>query len=187
MFLFGLLYYLAFYFITGLFDGYLTEIILWVITGLFVNKVYLFHAKSKIQSIKAKNPGKSIDELKGICTNKGGASYLSVLFGFIIAVAVALLISLAQMFLNIGVLVGKFGKSINKDIDNISKNKENTKYNGMYFADTSIKITDEYTITVPEEFQNLSTDYSYNYVNDSGKETFNRCEFKFEIKPDAIP
>lgn len=57
-------------------------------SGFLFNKVYLHSAKRKIAKIKLKNPHKDIEELKVICSKKGGASVRKLILGFIIEIII---------------------------------------------------------------------------------------------------
>lgn len=76
-----------------LLNNIIATLIIGVIFGLAVNPVYLAFAKRKIKEIKAKNPNKSMGELKTICAIKGGTS-----------IGVVLLLIISRVFIIIGIL-----------------------------------------------------------------------------------
>lgn len=77
------------------------------VVGCFVNKIYLNYAQKKIISIKAKNQGKSGEELIRICTSKGGTSIGKMFLGFIVQFAVAIILTIPMMLIGLGGDVGK--------------------------------------------------------------------------------
>lgn len=60
-----------------------------IVVGLTVNNMYLKYANKEIKKIKATNPGKSFEELKTICSKKGGTSGAGIFLGILISGAVA--------------------------------------------------------------------------------------------------
>ena len=94
MFLYSIILYLIMMFILNAIKNNIIIIGLYllvsIVVGLLVNKIYLYYAKKKINKIKFKNSQKNIDELKTICSIKGGTSvgriFLELFIGFIIAI-----------------------------------------------------------------------------------------------------
>ena len=74
-----------------------------VLSGFFVNKVYIFHARKKITKIKAANSQKSLEELKAICTTKGGTNIGLAVAGFFVEVGIYIVV------LVVAVLIGLHG------------------------------------------------------------------------------
>lgn len=60
-----------------------------IVVGLTVNNIYLKYANKEIEKIKSANPGKSFEELKTICSKKGGTSGAGIFLGILISGAVA--------------------------------------------------------------------------------------------------
>lgn len=58
-----------------------------ILVGLFANKIYLAYANKKIAKIKSTNSGKDMNDLKDICSSKGGTSVGMVFLGMIVAAA----------------------------------------------------------------------------------------------------
>lgn len=83
-----------------------STIILNILCGLFMNKVYLYFANKKVESIKQANAGKSEEELKAICIKKGGTSVGAAIFGGCLSAVLLLLI----LFIVLGtVFLGMLG------------------------------------------------------------------------------
>ncbi|MGN1358004.1 MAG: DUF2628 domain-containing protein [Bacilli bacterium] len=133
-----------------------------IVIGLFVNKIYLAYAKKKIAIIKANNPQKSIEELKEICSTKGGTSIGKIFLGFITEIGIAIIISIVMMFIGIGSFIGEFFNPddwniIITDNDNESVTlAENVTVNGYscfnlkctVTIEDSNNITDDYVLSV---------------------------------------
>jgi len=61
-----------------------------IIIGLIFNKVYVNKVRKKVEKIVRENPGKTKEELKAICSKKGGTTIIPVLIivGLFIAITV---------------------------------------------------------------------------------------------------
>ena len=61
-----------------------------IIIGLIFNKVYVNKVREKVEKIVRENPGKTKEELKAICSKKGGTTIIPVLIivGLFIAITV---------------------------------------------------------------------------------------------------
>ena len=148
-----------------------------VLVGLFVNKIYLFYANKKITKLKLQNPQKNTEELKKICAAKGGTSVGSIFLGFIVelALAIILLITLsifgvASAFSN---LFSNFGNQVNSSL--------NGTYEGVIMTNTSINMANEFSISVPSKFEDESDQYSYEYSYSSGNGVFDKCKFYLSV------
>ena len=83
-----------------------STIIINILCGLFMNKVYLYFSNKKVESIKQANAGKSEEELKAICIKKGGTSIGAAIFGGCLSAVLLLLI----LFIVLGtVFLGMLG------------------------------------------------------------------------------
>lgn len=64
-------------------------------------KIYLSYVEKKVQKIKEENPGKSFEELKNICQEKGSNSFLSfIICLFVLVIAYASAIALQELLLH---------------------------------------------------------------------------------------
>lgn len=87
MFITGLLITLASSIISNFYPA--AALLFAIVVGLTVNNIYLKYANKEIEKIKATNPGKSFEELKTICSKKGGTSGAAIFLGILISGAVA--------------------------------------------------------------------------------------------------
>lgn len=87
MFITGLLITLASSIISNFYPA--AALLFAIVVGLTVNNIYLKYANKEIEKIKATNPGKSFEELKTICSKKGGTSGAGIFLGILISGAVA--------------------------------------------------------------------------------------------------
>ena len=195
MFLYGILLSILFLIIYNIINNFLIMIALSVAFGLCINKFYIYNAKKKIEKIKNKNPQKNSDEIKAICSKKGGTSVGLVILGFLSELGIGIIVLLIMLAIGLtSVLSGLFpGKDIINDINNqnnisnIEENNENNNitnennnstYNGMLSFDTSINISDYFLITVPSIFEDDSDNYEYEYKYESDTGVFDSCEVK---------
>ena len=82
MYLYALIYFVCLSaFETIAIKFFYSTIIINILCGIFMNKVYLYFANKKVESIKQANAGKSDEELKAICIKKGGTSIGAAIFG----------------------------------------------------------------------------------------------------------
>lgn len=147
-----------------------------VVIGLFVNKIYLYYARKKVAKIKIENPQKSNTELKTTCVLKGGTSMGKVLLGIIAEIVLTVLIvtiilggSIASIFGNI--FTGLFS----------TPQETNSTYDGILVYDNSIKMKDEFTISIPNKFE-MQSDYSqYDYKFSSNEGVFNDCHLNLAV------
>lgn len=95
MFGYGILAFLLNLAITTIFDKTYLALLLSIIIGFLVNKVYLLSAKKKIAVIKVANPKKTGEELKKVCAAKGGTSIGKLFLGTITQLILAIIILFA--------------------------------------------------------------------------------------------
>ena len=156
----------------------IANIIINIILGFKTNRMYIKHCKNKVENIRYKYSHYDNDSLLLKCHKKGGASILSVIFGFIfntliitgffvIYLIVFLKISISDIFNKITndyLKIGLFGSPSNK-------------FNGVISYDTSIIIKDEFSVDIPSEFKenmmNGNYSYDYEYVTEN-----NNCQFR---------
>ena len=121
MFLYGILVFIVDLIIINLIkNSLIMSILIGIVVGLFVNKLYLYYAKKKINKIKLENSQKSIDELKNICTIKGGTSVGKIFLGFLTEIGIALVITIFMFIIGFGSFVGSF---FNSDFWNMASEK----------------------------------------------------------------
>ncbi len=112
MFGFGILTFLINLFILNIINNFIVTIIFTIAIGFLVNKLYLFYAKKKISSIKAKNPQKSLEELKSICAVKGGTSVGKIFLGFLAEIGITIVILIVIMVAGLGNMFGELVNGI---------------------------------------------------------------------------
>ncbi len=143
-----------------------------LVYGSLTNRLYLSFVKHKVYKIKLENSNKDYEYIKNICIRKGGRSAGRFLLGLLIPIIMAIVMVVA-IFASFGLFVGNLFNAFNSN-----NNTQNAEYNGILIQDNSIKIADEFTITVPERFENDSNDYeySYSYDNKESTEVFSDCK-----------
>lgn len=148
-----------------------------VIVGLLVNKIYISFARKKIRKIKINNTYKSADELRDICTVKGGTSvgsiFLGLLLEIVIAIGAVIIMGIFGLASGFGGLISNFANGLNFS--------SNGTYEGMIMTDTSIDIANEFSITVPGKFENESSEYEYEYNYSSGNGMFDECKVTMSV------
>lgn len=166
MFCFSLGVFFIWGIISEFIDSSIANIILCLCFGFFVNKIYLFYANRKIQKIKQKNAQKSFGEIRQICELKGGTSVGLIIVGIlailIFSVIIVIIATLAGVSLFFGGLV--FGALTNSQT-----------YNGVLVYDSTEKIVDKFSMTVPTAFKNNSNNFEYDYSYETGTKIFNEC------------
>ena len=156
------------------FKNFYFGLIINILVGLFINKVYLIHANKKINKIKDENPNKAVDEIKKICKDKGGTSVLYLFIGILLESLIISLIILIMLplglfkgmtdLLNNGnIQINNNGDTTDIIIDDNEENYGNDVYNGMLYFNSEVKVKDKFAITVPSRFTDNSYDSSYNY------------------------
>ncbi len=118
MFLYGILLFIVSLLISNFIikNVFIVSVLLGIVVGFLVNKVYLYYAKKQINKIKSENPQKSNEELKNICSTKGGTSTGKVFLGFFIQVGIALVAIIIMMFMGFSSFVGELFNPNNWDI-----------------------------------------------------------------------
>lgn len=176
MFLYGLLLSLVIIFILNFINNYIVIIIFNILVGFLVNKIYLLYAKKKINKIKQNNVQKDITEIKQICSRKGGTSVSQAFLGFFLDTIIAIAISLIMIAIGFtSAIVNLFSSFIN------GASGSNETYNGTMFFDTSVIMSNEFSISVPGVFKNNSSEYEYNYEYSSNQGIFTNCTIAFKI------
>lgn len=102
MFLYGILLFLINLFFLNVLKSYFLVLVVNVLVGFFVNKLYLYYANKEIEKLKVKYPGISNNELKIYCINKGGTSVGNIFLGFLVEFAITFVVILIMLFAGIG-------------------------------------------------------------------------------------
>lgn len=102
------------------------NVVVGLVVGLLVNKIYLSYAKKKIAIIKVSNQQKSTEELKSICVSKGGTSVGKIFLGFITELGIAFIVMFVMLIIGIGGVISEF---FNLDNWNIPVNDQSDTNN----------------------------------------------------------
>lgn len=97
MFLYAIILYLIRLVILYFVNNFLLNIAFYIVLGFLMNKIYVFYAKNQIKKIKNQNQQKDFNEIKGICSVKGGTSVGKIFLGFFAQLGISLLISLIML------------------------------------------------------------------------------------------
>lgn len=185
MFLYGMILFFANIIISLLSGNAYVSIIIGAGVGFLVNKVYLGYAKKKIANIKLKNASKSFEEIKMICSKKGGTSIGLVILGSLLQIVIVVVVTVVAFVFGATALFGSLFTGILDQVQNgeIQENESNNSmtseindtYDGVMMYDTSIKMKNEFAISVPSVFKDESDEYEYEYVYESGQGVFDDC------------
>lgn len=170
MFLYGILCFIIELIILNFFDINLISLGYKLLIGIFINKFYINHAKSKISNIKMKMKNCSFEEISQECAKKGGTSIIFVILGITIQIIMFILFVILSFLLGFATFFSNLLKINNED-----------GFNGMMFYDTDIVIKDEYSIEIPDGFSDKSNDYSYEYVYSIPEDSSASCEFSMNV------
>ena len=162
MFLYAIILFLINLFIL---NNYFVIILFNVVVGFSVNKVYLYYAKKNINKIKSQNVQKSTNELKIICSNKGGTSVSKIFLGILAEIGIAFIIGILIFTTGTFNILGKIFDYNNWDAT-ITGNKtdnstllEDVKING------SICLDSQCTISIEDSGEEEDYNYSANNAN----------------------
>ena len=167
MFGYGILVFLIGFIILSFINNFIVTIVLNVLIGLLVNKIYLFYAHRKIAKIKAKNPGKNLNELKNICASKGGTSIGKIFLGLITELFMAVLLVLIAISIGISIAFGQF---FNLDNWNITDSSISDSLSGKRTLVENVSVSghlcfnNKCTVTI-DDSNNNSSDYNLNVDN----------------------
>lgn len=123
MFLYGILWFIVNLIIINLIEQskqFIVTLLLSVVVGFCVNKLYLYHTNKNIVKIKLKNSQKEFNELKEICASKGGTSVGKVFLGFVAEMGIVIVTLVIMIFCGIG---GVLSELFNLDNWNITIDK----------------------------------------------------------------
>lgn len=165
----------------------IVNIMFLIILGMFTNKIYIKQAKKKIEKIKLQNSSKDINKIKNICIKKGGASIGKTCLGFFIEIIVLIIASIIMTIAGIPSALEDYINVLNKNSNtnnsNIKDNNSNNNstYNGIIMYNTSVNISDEFSMSVPNVFENNSNEYEYKYEYSSGQGVFDSCSVSLNV------
>lgn len=161
MFLYALVFILANTIITAIINSSIISLIICVLVGLFVNKIYLSFAKEKIINIKATHPNSTPEELRAICTNKGGTSFLTVILGLFAEIIITIIIVMVSISLGLGNFLKDFVNPLewNVTYEEDTQNKDDGNLVEDITIDGHICSDSDCTITITDK-NNNSTDYT---------------------------
>lgn len=106
MFLYAILLFIVNLVVLNVIDNFIVTLLFNVAVGFLVNKVYLHYAKKKIAKIKLQNPQKDVNELKGLCSAKGGTSVGEIFLGFLTELGITFIVLIVMLISGIGGMVG---------------------------------------------------------------------------------
>ena len=160
--------------------------ILFICTLLFIftNKLYLRFSRNKIEDIRYKYPYLDNEQMLNKCRHVGGTSIISVIFGFILNMAIIILMLGAYLYFILKIPV----ESLFKGMINLYsgtvigekigiKEDEPGEYHGKYNGQiwfNMVDIKSKYAVDIPSQFTNDSSYNSYKYEYDTIDEN---CEF----------
>lgn len=143
-------------------NSLIIPILLDILIGLFVNKIYLNYANRKINKIKTQNSQKSTEELKNICSKKGRTSVAYIFLGIFTIIFI--------MFIVLSTFLIKAGFDFfNFNNWNIVNNNDNSKNETLlenvdivsytcFFSNCSFEIKDSSGLTDNYSFNSANTD-----------------------------
>ena len=140
MFGYGILTYLVFlvaYNVGTPALSFILSVGLWIVIGLYANKLYLSYAKKKIAIIKATYPQKSNEELKSICATKGGTSVGKIFLGLLVQFGIALVVLFIMALIGIGSFIGDFFNPNNRNIT-VNDGSGTNETNGTLLENVSV-------------------------------------------------
>ena len=180
MFGYALLAYLLELVVLNVIDNIIVTTIFLLAIGFLVNKIYLSYAKKKIATIKSTNLQKGPEELKQICSTKGGTSVGAVFLGLFIQLCIAIVVLIIMSLVGITSTISNVIENIfnlnNSTIttpDNNDNNKdnatleENVSVSGYtclnskctVSIDNSVGATTEYTLNINSDLFTKLGDY----------------------------
>ncbi len=158
MFGYAILIFLLNFIVLNVIKNYIVILVFNVIVGFIVNKIYLFYSKKKVAIIKSSNSQKSLQELKAICSNKGGTSIGKLCLGFVTEVVIALVVIFIMALIGIG---GALGELFNFKNWNITTTENGIK-KGLLVENVSVSgyscFNSKCTISI-EDSTGITTDY----------------------------
>lgn len=180
MFLYGLILFIIELITVHEIIGFIIAMIINLLIGLFINKLYIHYANKKIKKIKEQNPQKTIDEVKQVCTIKGGTSVGQLILGIFIVGAITFILAILIVITS---PLRYFNFKNNHKYIPENNYSENNTYEGVLISDLSAIPADEFSVDIPSVFKTESEDkraqYDYSYDGNTG-EVFDDCEFSLQ-------
>lgn len=175
MTLYGILFIAIDILLTIFFKNQYTSSILFLVAAVTINNIYINFAQKKIAKIKEKNQGKTLDELKVICSNKGGTSVGLVFLGIFSTFIISFAILIPYVILTLA----KNMDNINDFITNINTNINQTStYNGTIIDDDSVNVKESYTINyIPADLKEVENNNQYEYLYHDNNNQDADCKF----------
>ncbi len=149
-----------------------------IFLGLFSNKLYLSFARKKVQSIKKKNPGSSLEQLKAICAKKGGTSIGFGFLGAFLEIIMMMIILFIAMFAILAAFLASFG--INLSDIKFDDTEEYEPYEELLLLNVSGDTRNAFNLVAPTGFKetgnNVDYEYEYTYYEANNSPS---CSFSF--------
>ncbi len=180
MFLYGILLFIVNLIISSFIikNSFIVSILLGIVVGFLINKVYLYYAKKKINKIKLENPQKSNEELKNICSNNGGTSVGKIFLGFLAQFGIAFVAIIIMMFMGLNSFFGNLFNFDNWNIiingNKINNSDQDTNSSSASITGTLVEnvtisgyscIGSKCTISI-ENSDGTTTDYTMNSTDE---------------------
>ena len=167
MYVLAILYYSISYILSMFINPYLVAIGLAIIIGVSFNPLYMLKMKVSIEKIKNKNKDKPLYEIKDLCREKGGSSFISVFLGVPIIFGLMLLLAFATNALGI----------MPKVTNNETKVEES--FTNKIVPRKDVSILDEYDIVVPEGFYKSDANTVYQVSYSTILNNMDSCNFTY--------
>lgn len=152
------------------FKSPITLLVYSLVVGLSVNNFYVSFAERKVAKIRRKKSKKSIEQLKIICSKKGGTSIISIILGTLFQVITELTIIILLIIAGLSKVTNNFFQ-----INTFINSTLNKTFNGIFIPDTSVKISNNFTSITPQNFKDLSNKYQYKYEYTYGDLEHEKC------------
>ena len=154
-------------------DNVFLQFFVFVVFGI----IFMLLTKPFINKIKTKNPS---GDLSRICSAKGGTSIGMIFVALILDIVLLIIYVILMLVLNISIgIVSLFG-SLGSDI----MSSPNGEYNGALSYDSSVVISDDFSVDIPSMYQEgfLNSEYVINYTYKTDEnEILSNCEFSFAV------
>ncbi len=161
MFLYGLLLIIISTILSFIFKSSFISLIICVLVGLFINKIYISFAKNKIAKIKASHPLSSSEELRALCTKKGGTSIGTVILGILIQTVIGIISILVLVLIGFGNILKDFTNlpDWNVTFEKDNQNQEEGNLVEDITIDNYMCYEKDCTLTIVDK-NNNSTEYT---------------------------
>lgn len=151
-----------------------------ILLAIIFNKIYLYHAKNKINSIEKHNTSLSYPALREKVIASGGTKQSSAVVAFILY-----LLAIVATLIIVGAIDITTGPLSNFNIFTILG--KNPKFDGKIEYEENININKYYQIVMPEEIisSNSNTNITGN-IKTNHLDSESNCNYKFNILKDYI-